>query len=264
MDLNNNLVKSWFQLCRAGVRSIETLLQTSSESCGYCGGSVLSNRFNQEIQHLCARCYGQVQWINNIQCEICGRGERCDDCRRRLDAYFVASRSSVRYSEQIRPWLARFKYRGDERLKLMLTNMLERTFLQHYHHRTGALGINVDLLTYVPISSERLAERGFNQSQLLAEELGRRVRVPVEPLLIRTKHTGKQSYKSRAERLEDMKQAFDIRLDTQKRILTKSDFRPITILMIDDVYTTGSTLNQCAKVISTHLPAKLYGLTWAR
>jgi ComF family protein len=142
--------------------------------------------------------------------------------------------------------------------------MLERTFLQHYHHRTGTLGVNVDLLTYVPISSERLAERGFNQSQLLAEELGRRVRVPVEPLLIRTKHTGKQSYKSRAERLEDMKQAFDIRLDTQKRILTKSDFRPITILMIDDVYTTGSTLNQCAKVISTHLPAKLYGLTWAR
>jgi ComF family protein len=164
----------------------------------------------------------------------------------------------------MKPWLARFKYRGDERLKVLFADMLERVYKEQYHPRTGRLKLRVDLLSYVPVSKERFAERGFNQAQLLAEELGRRLGIPVEPLLDRSRHTGKQSYKNRAERLEAMKHAFEIRLDTCKRVLTKLDFRPITILMIDDVYTTGSTLHQCATVVCNHLPAKVYGLTWAR
>jgi competence protein ComFC len=199
-----------------------------------------------------------------VQCVICGRGERCDDCRRRTDTYFTANRSAVRYTESVKPWLARFKYRGDERLKLLFADMLEHAYKLNFHNRPGGISERIHILSYVPVSLERFEERGFNQAQLLAEELGKRLRIPVAPLLLRSKHTGKQSYKSRAERLEDMKQAFVIHPDAQKRILTKADFRPITILIIDDVYTTGSTLNQCAKVISLHLPAKVYSLTWAR
>lgn len=265
LNRNYNLVKSWLQLWRTSLKSVEALLQPRTDRCGYCDGPVSLNLSKQVIQHLCVRCYEQVQWIDKIQCETCGRGERCNDCRRRSEAYFIANRSAVRYSEQIRSWLARFKYRGDERLKNLFADILESSYKQHYHPRSGALGgVHVDILTYVPISTERYEERGFNQSQLLAEELGKRLRIPVEPILWRSMHTVKQSYKSRAERLEDIKHVFDIRVDTQQRILSKFGLRPIIILMIDDVYTTGSTLNQCAKVIGQHLPAKVYGLTWAR
>ncbi|WP_127581202.1 ComF family protein [Paenibacillus koleovorans] len=193
-----------------------------------------------------------------MQCQTCGRADPCEDCGKRQHTYFAHSRSSVRYTAALKPWLARFKYRGDERLQTLFADMLELTFSQHYSN------LSVDLITYVPISQERHEERGFNQAQLLAEELGRRLAIPVEPMLIRTRHTAKQSYKNRSARIEDMKQAFAIHPDTQKQLLTFRDFRPINIVIIDDVYTTGSTLNQCARIIGRHVPGRIYGLTWAR
>ncbi|MFK7694760.1 ComF family protein [Paenibacillus sp. HJGM_3] len=176
----------------------------------------------------------------------------------------MANRSAVRYTDAVKPWLARFKYRGDERLKHLFVDMLESTYHRHYNPRSGSLSTQIDFLTYVPVSRERFEERGFNQAQLLAEELGLRLRIPVVPTLLRSKHTGKQSYKTREARFEDLKDAFVIHPEAQKRIFTNLPYRPICIVVIDDVYTTGSTLNHCAKVISQHLPARVYGLTWAR
>lgn len=247
------------------MQAIESLLHPRSSGCAYCDSPIGTRPASTtHIPSLCLKCSEQLNWIDPVRCETCGRGERCEDCRRRTITYFTASRSAVRYSESVKPWLARFKYRGDERLKLLFTDMLDRAFHQNFHHRMGGIGAQIDMISYVPVSPERLEERGFNQAQLLAEELGRRLGIPVEPLLLRTKHTGKQSFKRRSERVEDMEHAFIIHPDAGKRILTKWGFRPITILIIDDVYTTGSTLNQCAKVISIQLPANVYGLTWAR
>jgi len=136
-----------------------------------------------------------------------------------------------------------------------------------------------DCITYVPLSGERMLERGFNQAEQLARQMSMQLKLPLISTLRRVRHTHKQSYKRRSERLRDLGGAFVIEPAavlrmTELRSLTNSssrsnlpnlsNLRPFRILIIDDVYTTGSTLHQCAAVIREHISAQVYSLTWAR
>lgn len=162
-----------------------------------------------------------------------------------------------------------------------------------------------DAVTYVPVSEERLAERGFNQAERLAAGLAAAVRLPVVDLLQRRINTTKQSFKTRGERIQTMQDAFAMQPDglelihdlyqansqfAQKDIYSQqansytirqgasSHFRstplgwqvaPLRLLIIDDIYTTGSTLDACGQVIlsagsSINLPIEIYTLTLAR
>ncbi|RAW15727.1 ComF family protein [Paenibacillus taichungensis] len=161
-------------------------------------------------------------------------------------------------------------------------------------------------MTYVPVSNERLAERGFNQAERLAAGLAAAVRLPVVDLLQRRINTTKQSFKTRGERIQTMQDAFAMQSDglelihdlyqansqfahkdmrsqpaTNSYAIGKgvsSHFRlapqssqtsPIRLLIIDDIYTTGSTLDACGQVIlnagsSLNIPIEIYTLTLAR
>jgi ComF family protein len=170
------------------------------------------------------------------------------------------NRSAVCYSAEMKAWLARYKYRGDERLLQLFAAML----MYAYHKLLEAEEIHYDrfdYITFVPLSDQRLLERGFNQAELLAREIGMRVNTPVIALLNRVVHTDKQSFKRRSERLQDLGGAFMINPIPLNELQT---VKPLRILLIDDVYTTGSTLNQCASVIREHTSAQVCGLTWAR
>ncbi|SEL75159.1 hypothetical protein SAMN05518856_11768 [Paenibacillus sp. OK003] len=181
------------------------------------------------------------------------------------------------------------------------------------HHRQSLLQNNKprwrpDAVTYVPVSNERLAERGFNQAERLAAGLAAAVRLPVVDLLQRRINTTKQSFKTRGERIQTMQDAFAIQpggidmllelykaakaasQSVQKNMYSRaansfsngeegsSHFRstpqgwqvaPLRLLIIDDIYTTGSTLDACGQVIlsagsSINLPIEIYTLTLAR
>ncbi len=133
------------------------------------------------------------------------------------------------------------------------------------HTQASAGKEAVRVLTYVPVSEERYRERGFNQAERLAAGLGQRCRVPVYPLLKRTRHTDKQSFKKRSDRLGDLEGAFTTDPDGLQELANRfGSTAPKQIYIVDDVYTTGSTLNQCARVIKSSLPAEVYGLCWAR
>ncbi|MBD0384187.1 ComF family protein [Paenibacillus sedimenti] len=217
---------------------------------------------------LCHACFTRIPWIRRVLCPICGRGENCTDCLRRGQAYFSSSRSAVRYDDTMKELLARYKYRGDERLKSVIGHMMVHAYglLQADDGPNGSKKIandTLELFTYVPISERRLLERGFNQAEQMAVELGRRVGLPVMPLLLRSKHTDKQSFKKRSERLGDLQHVFEV--STSCAELVKSTSRSSFIIyVVDDVYTTGSTMNQCAKVLKESFPAEVFGLTWAR
>jgi competence protein ComFC len=108
-------------------------------------------------------------------------------------------------------------------------------------------------------------ERGFNQAEQMAREVGRNVNLPVVPLLQRMRHTDKQSFKSRNQRIDDLEHVFQPDeagfqqiMDLQKRS------NDLYIYLVDDVYTTGSTMNQCARVLKKRVGATVLGLTWAR
>jgi predicted amidophosphoribosyltransferase len=189
------------------------------------------------------------------------------------------------YNESMREWLAQYKYRGNEKYGALLVSMLSyayRLLLQEISlfNATGTERWSFDGVTYVPVSSIRLAERGFNQAEQLAAGLAARHRISLMPLLERREHTEKQSFKTRQQRILSMQEAFitnatvieDITtrwLHGQQRGLEQRSNAVIRLLLIDDIYTTGSTINACATVLRNSflqlgVPVDIYSLTWAR
>jgi predicted amidophosphoribosyltransferase len=277
------------------------LFSPPTEPCAYCGQPI---RGKSNPLGLCPGCFAAIPWIAEIRCPICGRHEDCPDCKREYKRHFQISRSAVHYDDRMKEWLARYKYRGDERLAKLLGGMLFHGYakLQEavlFHSNTkppeagtplsepshpskkrtpaGPASRPFDLITYVPVSAERFFERGFNQAEQLARELSGAVGLPVVSLLTRTRSTAKQSFKTRGERLKDMGGAFApneggivelaktvVHWEGEPCHFPKESIVPLRILLIDDVYTTGSTLNHCAAVLTSRLPAEVYGLTWAR
>ncbi|MBP1992636.1 ComF family protein [Paenibacillus eucommiae] len=236
---------------------------------------------------LCNTCYQTIPWITEVLCPICGRYEACQDCLRRKDTFFTRSRSSVKYDDTMKELLARYKYRGDERLGALMGAMLKRAFdLQQAGEDDSPVGSVGRIITYVPVSERRMLERGFNQAEQMARVLGNSVKLPVVPLLRRVKHTDKQSFKKRSERLDDLEHVFQI---DEEGLLQAGDLLKTCaaahIYVTDDVYTTGSTMNQCAKVLQDRINGvigiggfgeiggssgsggfggSIVGLTWAR
>ncbi|MZQ82384.1 ComF family protein [Paenibacillus sp. 5J-6] len=252
--------KNWLSVWR---ETFFSLLSPMKEECLLCK-QTSSDGVKQ--LGLCGACYMRIPWIRTVVCEICGRGERCFDCKRR-HAYFSKSRSAVRYDETMKDLLARYKYRGDERLKTVLGQMLMHSFQLLEVNRealNGKFEIKKEYITFVPVSDQRMHERGFNQAEQMALELGRRVGIPVVSLLKRSRHTDKQSFKKRIDRLDDLEHVFEVDDDLVHKYIKSSSATSFLIYIIDDVYTTGSTMNQCAKILTVNLPIEVYGLTWAR
>jgi competence protein ComFC len=239
------------------IKSFPKLFSPQFSLCVFCR---CQKRNNSGKLGLCLKCTQTIPWIKNVECPVCGRYESCSDCTRRKTTHFIMNRSAVEYSPEMREWLARYKYRGDESLLPLLIEMLKFPYesLQQFLTKSQK---RFDCITYIPLSPERFAERGFNQAEQLALGIGKAYGIPVIPLLKRTLHTGKQSYKTRGQRLNDLQHVFKYEANL---LFQLSGYNPLNILLVDDVYTTGSTLNQAAAVIRDHLNAQIYGLTWAR
>lgn len=265
-------------LFRQMVQQSHSLLTPATEQCLICHRTIVTRDYTPTngvnstsfTNYLCQNCTILIPWIQQIHCPICGRYEICNDCTRRKQTFFACSRSAVRYDSEMKQWLAQYKYRKNERLTPVFTEMIshayEKMTLELAQHQQ-----RIHYITYIPLSEERMEERGFNQAERFARGLAERFSLPIVSLLSRSRHTHKQSYKTRAERLIDLQGAFILDRDGFNQFyrihLGSADnlTRTPNILLVDDVYTTGSTLNQCAKVLaSTTLPITVYGLTWAR
>ncbi|MDI4650344.1 ComF family protein [Cohnella hashimotonis] len=231
--------------------------------CGKEGRGVASAASVMPIRHpearaalnaLCASCRAKVPWILEIACPTCGRSERCGDCPRRAKLYFTSSRSAVRYEGDMKELLAAYKYQGAERLAPIMAAMLASAFerIASMHDRP------FDLVTAVPLSDMRLAERGFNQAERMAAILAGWYGLPYANLLVRTRDSDKQSLKGRGARIRDMRGLFRAAARTDSATRKR-------ILLVDDIYTTGSTMNECAHALLQAFPeAEIHGLAWAR
>ncbi len=285
----------FLQQLRYSASQAVSLLAPNTTECTICHSS-----FNQAdnssysalglskllLASICGDCLSSIPWMTRIKCPVCGRGTHCEDCKRNSQCYFIWNRSAVAYSSLMREWLARYKYRGDERVAPILAEMLIWTFERMTTERfvngiypqklaSRHLSLHWDGITYVPISLERAAERGFNQAEQLAENLADRYKLPIYRLLTRSRHTEKMSFKSRSERMRSASSLFEIDKNQLNHLLLtiQSNKRneklkgvPLRLLLIDDIYTTGSTANACCQIIKQHIdePVELYVLTWAR
>jgi ComF family protein len=118
-------------------------------------------------------------------------------------------------------------------------------------------GIDVDVILPVPLHRTRLRAREFNQSLLLADQLGRYLTLPVSATnLVRTAATEPQTTLTRQARLQNLKKAFAVQ--KPQAIAGKR------ILLVDDVFTTGTTVNECAKTLRKAGSGPVFALTLAR
>jgi competence protein ComFC len=210
--------------------------------CGGCGK--LYTRW-------CQKCQSQVHLLQGFVCEICGKRldapGRCPECRISPPP-FTALRSWAVYSGPVRKAIHSLKYKGDislgESLSRSLIELLDR------------LGWSFDLLTPVPISLARKKMRGYNQASILALPLALGCEVNYQPrALVKVQNTPSQVGLTAVQRSENVRQAFQA---------CPKIVRGKTVLVVDDVTTSGATMHACAEALLRAGAQQVYGLTLAR
>ncbi|WP_251551921.1 ComF family protein [Neobacillus muris] len=207
-------------------------------------------------QFICGTCEGRLERIEGETCRICGRsfaaladdfrhGDLCHDCWRweedpQWQGLLEKNCPIFHYNDFLKEVIAKFKFRGDYMLAKVFSEDMKRALLK----------MEIDLLIPIPLSEERLYERGFNQAEAMIIEAG----FPPANILSRI-HSEKQSKKSRTERIH-LPQVFqfihEVQLQGKRAIL------------VDDIYTTGSTLRHAAKLLKGAGAVSVKSLTLAR
>ena len=201
---------------------------------------------------LCSECLGKLPRLVPPLCPHCGRpqasGIVCPSCRQR-QTKIDGIRSLFRFDEVVRKAIHELKYRNLKAISPCLAELLA-----DYLRSNPLPG---EALVGVPLHPRRLRERGYNQSSLLARELSRRIDLPViEDCLIRVKQAQPQVRAVDVEeRRRNVADAFVCR---DEKVSGKQ------IILIDDVCTSGATLESCAAALKNKGAASVWGLTLAR
>ncbi|MGQ9545762.1 MAG: ComF family protein [Dehalococcoidia bacterium] len=203
-------------------------------------------------QFLCAHCLAKLPRVMPPVCPKCGKpqasGIMCPDCRRSQTG-IDGIRSPFRFEEAIRQAVHELKYRNLKAIAPCLGELLA-DYLK-------ANPLPGEALVPVPLHPRRLRERGYNQSSLLARELARRIDLPlIEDCLLRIKRAQPQARAANLEeRRTNVADAFICRDD---RVASKR------IIVVDDVCTSGATLESCALALKSRGATSVWGLTLAR
>lgn len=187
--------------------------------CGIC------NKINKK--NLCTRC------IQNLRpYEI----NKIEDYRNDETKYFDYLVKTFKYEDIIRNKIIDYKFNEKAYLSKTFEKMITKnekiySFLKKY-----------DIILYVPMFKKRKLERGYNQTEIIAKQLGKNLGISLEKNnLIKLIDTKKQSTLTKLERAENVKNVFAIQ--KPDRIINKN------IIIFDDIYTTGNTVNECSKIL---------------
>lgn len=207
---------------------------------------------------LCSSCWERVGFLGQPHCSACGHPFEVDVGEAALCGHCLAeapqwrrARAVFRYDDASKPLVLRFKH-GDR--------LEGAPSFARWMARAGAeLVSEADVIVPVPLHRFRLLSRRYNQAALLALALGRLAGKAVEPdLLLRKRRTPVQGHMNREERRRNVKGAFVVRERKLPLIAGK------TVLLIDDVLTTGATVGECARVLSKAGAAAVDVLTLGR
>ncbi len=222
-------------------------------SCAGCGRTV-----GEESRYLCWNCIAGIQVINTPFCAICGNPihgsveERyiCSSCSNQLP-FFDIARSAVHYTGIIRQLVQDFKYRQATWLAPDLASLMYLCLKTHLPD------FRADIVTWVPLHPAKQRERSYNQSRLLAGRVATASHIHLGGnRLCRVRQTNTQTHLTATARKDNVKGVFVVR--------GKGPFRDKDVLLIDDVMTTGATLNDCARAIKEAGARKVAALTLAR
>ncbi|MDK9716279.1 MAG: ComF family protein [Trichlorobacter sp.] len=192
--------------------------------------------------HICHDCRANLPLMGSPVCSICGipfdgagSDHPCSRCLQNPPPY-AAARAALRYEGSCRDLIHRFKYDYKSHLRRPL-GLLTAELLADFVARQQP-----DLLMPVPLHTSRLRRRGFNQAVLLGEVLSRQWQIPLLRQAMKRVHpTVPQVELTREQRIKNLRNAFSI--------TDSSALKGHHIMLVDDVFTTGSTLAECALVL---------------
>lgn len=205
---------------------------------------------------LCPVCVRALHWITVNSCAICGRevavGRRlCQNCRDFPHAY-EKGESCVRYGLLERSLMHRFKYGGQSYLYRSLAELMCEKL------SAAPFAEEPELIIPVPMNRNKQKRRGFNQAALLAAEISERTGIPWnDSVLIRQVNTAPMSQLSMYQRRENLKNVFTVS-EKQGKIIADRN-----ILLVDDIYTMGTTADGCSHALKTAGAHQVYVLAFS-
>lgn len=198
---------------------------------------------------ICPSCFQKLSFVKPPVCKKCGKEivdetmEYCGDCMGHRHA-FEFGVALLNYDETARTVMAQIKYKN----KREYLDFFGAAMAKRYGRTVERMA--VEAIVPVPVHPSRRRARGFNQAEVLAEVFGKKLGIPVKPeMLIREKRTRPQKELTAAERLKNLSGAFS----------AGEGIHGIRrVLLVDDIYTTGSTIEACARVLRNAGVEKVY------
>ena len=202
---------------------------------------------------LCKGCEIELPWNNGPVCQKCGRPMYVSMpyCKRCQEEGFAFEKGIAVFPyDKMRKTIAHMKYKGWKRDAVPLGNLMGEYLLTYYADWIP----EIDMILPIPMYWKKEKKRGFNQAALLAEELAKRIQKPCSSgYLLRSRETIPQSRLTAQERKQNVKDAFV--LERPEEIVGK------TILLVDDIFTTGITIHTCAELLQGYGAKKVLFFT---
>ncbi len=198
---------------------------------------------------VCDLCAKKLEYLRGPRCQVCGMPlksqyalPRCRDCAKGRP--FVKCFVPFRYHGELRHAIYRLKFSQQPGCFRFLAREIVREME----------GFRPDVITFVPQSRKSYLKKGFNQTQLLAKEIGRLLKIPVENTLIHSSHGRQQVGLSRAQRMQNARTLYSPR----KKKLSG------TYMIVDDIVTTGATLDACCTLLKRMGCQRVYAAAVAK
>ena len=218
-----------------------------NHTCNLCGREIFSG------EYFCESCESEMVYNDKTICNHCGRRtfnneEYCVSCSGR-ETYFEKARSVYVYAGAIKPLITKFKYNSKKYIAKIFAKQLSLLYYKSF--------FNCDLVLFTPMTSERREERGYNQAEVLAEEFCKLTKLELcNDCLIKSKETQRQATtESAKERHENLKGSF--------KVENKDKIKGKKLLLIDDVMTTGATVEIICNELKRAGAKEVYVLTVA-
>ena len=214
-------------------------------SCLSCGKEIFKD------QKFCESCYKELPFNDGPICNHCGRKvvafeNYCSTCKENMLSIDMG-RSAFSYQEPISSMIKRLKYGNQRYIAEYFSERLAFIYLKN--------NMDADYITYVPMTKKAERKRGYNQSQILASGLSKKVNLPVFDGIEKVKETKRQASLTRKERLLNLEKAFSV---TDRKSVKGKKF-----VIVDDVTTTGATAETVAKRLKKAGAEKVFLITVA-
>lgn len=221
-------------------------------TCSSCGCDLPAD----DNLKVCAKCQKEIKLIDGLYCQLCGMplkdgGYYCFLCRKKTKKYYENIRSSGVYDGVLRLLIHKFKYKGRDFLSKFFGSLLVETLKKQRYIN------DIDYVVPVPLHWFKKYKRGYNQAELLAFPLAVYLNKPLlKNNMIRSKFTLPQFTLNKQKRIKNLSNVFKYR--------NNATLKNKTILLVDDICTTGTTIDQCSKVLKEAGAKKVYALVLAR